>query len=117
MRDIVDFISSTLADVGVPVVFQAYPKGSTPPEEYITFLEYSSTPSLEAADEEVTTERLIQINVWSKGNYHQLVNHTRETLEKAGFERIFEYDSPYEDGDSHFNKVLRFKFNDEYQEG
>lgn len=114
MRDLVEYISSTLKPLGVPAVFQAYPTGATPPFEYITFLEYTSNPSLEAADEEIETERLIQVNVWSKGNYHQLVEDIRKKLEQAGFQRTSEFDAPYTDGDSHFNKVLRFAFFDEY---
>lgn len=112
MRDLVDFITTTLSDIGIPVVFQTI-RGK-PPDQYITFLEYNSSPEMEVADDELTTARLIQVNVWSKGNYHKIVESTRKMLESAGFERIFEFDTPYEDGDSHFNKVLRFRFIDEY---
>lgn len=117
MKDIVEFVSSTLTAVGVLSAFQSYPpdgKGQLP-TEYVTFLEYSTNPDLEAADGELTTERLIQVNVWSKGNYHKIVEDVRKTLEKAGFQRTFEFDAPYTDGDSHFNKVLRFAFFDEYE--
>lgn len=114
MRDIVEFIATTLSGIGVPVVFQAYPPGAALPSEYITFMEYATNPDLEAADKEVSTERLIQFNVWSRSNYHLLVVKLRKSLEEAGFERTFEFDAPYQDGDSHFNKVLRFAFFDEY---
>ncbi|OCA84566.1 hypothetical protein A8F94_17475 [Bacillus sp. FJAT-27225] len=110
----VEFVTSTLSSVGVPVSFQVSPAGATTPSQYVTFLEYFTGADLEAADKEVTTERLIQVNVWSKSNYTQLVNNVRTTLEQAGFERTSEFDGPYSDGDSHFNKVLRFKFVDEY---
>ena len=36
-------------------------------------------------------------------------------MESAGYERSSEYDAPKQEGDSHFNKVLRFVFFDEYQ--
>jgi len=114
MRDMVDYIISTLSNIGVPIVFNSLPTGMTPPSQYVTFLEYFTGAELEAADEELTTERLIQVNVWSKSNYAQLVNNVRTKLEEAGFERTSEFDGPYTDGDSHFNKVLRFKFIDEY---
>src|SRR5690606_24656003 len=116
MRDMVGFVHSILSPLGVLVAFQALPPGMTPPNQYITFLEYSTNPDLEASDREITTERLIQVNVWSKGNYHNLVKQVRKMLENAGFERIFEFDAPYSDGDSHFNKVLRFRFIDNYEE-
>jgi hypothetical protein len=114
MRDMVEFVTTSLSSVGALVVFQALPTGTKPPDQYVTFLEYFSGADLEAADEEITTVRLIQVNVWSKGNYANLVNNLRATLELVGFERINEYDAPYTDGDSHFNKVLRFRFIDEY---
>lgn len=114
MRDIVEVVISSLSNVGVPVIFNALPLGSTPPNQYVTFMEYRTGAELEAADQEVTTERLIQVNVWSKVNYSSLVNEVRESLENAGFERTSEFDMPYSDGDSHFNKVLRFKLVDEY---
>lgn len=115
MRDLVSFVSSILADVGVPAAFQWYPPGPNGyPSEYVTYLEYHTEAELEAGDVEVTTERLIQVNVWSKGNYAPLVNKVRTALVNAGFQRTAEYDAPYTDGDSHFNKVLRFAFFDEY---
>lgn len=114
MRDIVSYIDSILSPLGIPVVFQAYPTGAIPPSQYVTFMEFGTNPDLEAADVEITTERLIQVNVWSKGNYHSLVENVRKTLEQAGFQRTFEFDAPYTDGDSHFNKVLRFAFFDDY---
>lgn len=115
MRDIIDLVSSTLLTIGVKSAFQSYPSGQNGlPSEYVTFLEYTSNPSLEAADKEIETERLIQVNVWSKDNYHQLVEDIRKKLEQAGFQRTSEYDAPYNDGDSHYNKVLRFAFFDGY---
>ena len=115
MIDIVELVSSTLTSIGVKSAFQSYPPGPNGlPSEYVTFLEYTSNPSLEAADKEIETERLIQVNVWSKGNFHQLVEDIRKKLEQEGLQRISEFDAPYTDGDSHFNKVLRFAFFDEY---
>jgi hypothetical protein len=114
MRDMIEFIISSLSSVGVPVIFNALPMGATPPAQYITFMEYHTAAELEASDQEITTERLIQVNVWSKVNYSTIVTKVRNALENAGFERTSEFDMPYSDGDSHFNKVLRFKFVDEY---
>ncbi|WP_428909470.1 hypothetical protein [Niallia sp. Krafla_26] len=114
MIDIIDYIKTTLSPLGIPVVFNGLPTGSKTPSQYITFLEYLSGAELEAADKEITTERLIQVNVWSKINYSQLVSDVRTLLEQVGFERISDYDAAYQDGDSHFNRVLRFKFIDEY---
>lgn len=114
MIDIVDHVITTLAPLNLTVAFQALPTGSTIPNKYITFLEINANPSLEAGNAELETKRLIQINIWSKSNYHSLVEQVKKLMEHAGYERTFEYDAPYQEGDSHFNKVLRFVFFDEY---
>lgn len=114
MIDIVEHVTNTLAPLGLMVSFQALPTGSNVPNQYVTFFEISANPALEASDREYETKRLIQVNVWSKGDYYQLVERVKELMESEGYERTFEYDAPYSDGDSHFNKVLRFVFFDGY---
>ena len=114
MIDIVDHVVKTLDSLKIPVMFNTVPTGSDIPEQYITFLEINAKPALEASDKEYETERLIQINVWSEDNYYQLVEDIKQLMESAGYERTIEYDAPQQEGDSHFNKVLRFVFFDEY---
>lgn len=114
MIDIIKHVSDVLKPTELLVAFQSLPTGTTPPNQYITFLEINANPALEAADKELETRRLIQINVWSKSNYHSLVEQVKKLMEQAGYERTLEYDAPYQDGDSHFNKVLRFAFFDDY---
>lgn len=115
MIDIVEHVTKTLSSIGVPVVFQAYPTGAALPSQYITFFEISDTPDMEAGDLELTAERFVQLNIWSRGNYHNLVKSVRSTMESAGYQRTFAADGPYSDGDSHFNKILRFVFYDEHE--
>jgi len=114
MIDITEHVPSVLAPLKLGVLFNSVPTGSVIPNQYITFLEINSKPALEASDHEYETERLIQVNVWSKANYYQLVEDIKRLMESAGYERTFEYDVPKQEGDSHFNKVLRFVFFDEY---
>lgn len=114
MKDLTEFIPEILAPLGVETWFQKVPAGTNPPSQYLTFIEYNAEPGLEAADQEITSGRLIQLNVWSKTNYFQLVTLVRELLEENGFDRTAEYDSPYTDGDTHYNKVLRFSLEDDY---
>lgn len=114
MIDIVEHIPNTLTSLNLPVIFNSVPTGLKIPDRYITFLEVNANPALEAADVEFETKRLIQVNVWSKTNYYQLVEGIKRLMETAGYERTFEYDVPKQEGDSHFNKVLRFVFFDEY---
>ncbi|MGE7020414.1 hypothetical protein [Solibacillus cecembensis] len=114
MIDIVEHVVTALVSTKLPVLFNSVPTGSNIPNQYITFLEVTSSAALEAADREFETKRLIQVNVWSKGNYYQLVEDVKKLLESADYERTLEYDNPKSDGDSHFNKVLQFAFFDEY---
>lgn len=116
MRDIVGYIEDTLSEIGVISSFQAHPViNGKLPDEYVTFVGYGDTPDLEAGDIEITTSRPVQLNIWSRGNYHNLANSVRSAMKDAGFQRTFEFDVPYTDGDSHFNKVLRFAFFDDYE--
>jgi len=114
MIDITEHITTILAPLKLDVFFNSVPTGATIPNQYITFLEINSKPALEASDHEYETERLIQVNVWSKADYYQLVEGIKRLMESAGYERTSEYDAPKQEGDSHFNKVLRFAFFDEY---
>lgn len=114
MIDLTEHVSTILSSLKLEVFFNSVPTGSTIPNQYITFLEIDAKPAFEASDKEYETERLIQVNVWSKTNYYQLVEGIKRLMESAGYERTFEYDAPKQEGDSHFNKVLRFVFFDEY---
>ncbi|MFJ7914481.1 MULTISPECIES: hypothetical protein [unclassified Lysinibacillus] len=114
MIDIVDHVIKTLESLNIPIIFNTVPTGSNIPEQFITFLEINAKPALEASDQEYETERLIQVNVWSEDNYYMLVEDIKRLMESADYERTFEYDAPKQEGDSHFNKVLRFVFFDEY---
>ena len=114
MIDIVDHVTTMLSPLNVSVLFNSVPTGSKIPDQYITFLEITTSPALEAADKELETTRLIQVNIWSKSNYYQLVESVKQLLEAAGYERTFESDLPKSEGNSHFNKMLRFAFFDEY---
>ncbi|MEG0450123.1 MAG: hypothetical protein RR595_09720 [Lysinibacillus sp.] len=114
MIDISAHVTTTLMPLKLPVHFNSVPTGTTIANQFITFVETNVGAALEAADEEIETRRLIQVNVWSKSNYHDLVMEVKKLLESAGYERTLEYDNPKSEGDSHFNKVLQFAFFDEY---
>lgn len=113
MIDITEFIPALITPTGVDAWFQTHPTG-TLPAQYVTFIEISALPDLEAADREITTNRHVQLNVWSRGNYFTLVESIKKAMEAGGFDRTYEADGPYTDGDSHFNKILRFEYTDEY---
>lgn len=117
MIDIVEYVTDTLSPLGIIASFQVHPKNKdgSLPDQYVTFMEISESPEFEAGDVELETERYVQLNIWSRYNYHSLVQSVRSAMEGAGFQRTFAFDAPYTDGDSHFNKVLRFVYYDQYE--
>lgn len=114
MIDMSVHVTQLLQVLNLPLYFNTVPIGLSIPDQYITFLEIKANPELEAGDKELETKRLLQVNIWSKTNYDSVVKQVRTILEDADFARTFEHDIPKQEGDSHFNKVLRFVFFDEY---
>lgn len=108
MRDLMHHIPIILEPLGLPIIFNGFPKESEKPNQFITFLEISAKPIFVAGGNEIETERIVQVNVWSNLNYHQLAESIKHLMGNAGFERILEYDEPYIVGESHNNRVLQF---------
>jgi len=113
MRDLMNHIPAILEPLGLPIIFNGNPTGSEKPSQFITFLELSAKPIFEVDGDELEIERIIQINVWSNSNYHQLAESIKRMMGSAGYERTLEYDEPNITGESHNNRVLRFVFFDE----
>lgn len=99
-------IMSTLTPIGVPVTFQTYTGAAT---TYITFFEYNQQGALFADDTEQETRYSVQIDVWSKGNYKNLVEQVRALMTSTGFIRNSEAEL-YEDDTKVFHKVFRFYY-------
>lgn len=97
-------IISALRDVGVPVRFQTY---SDKEETYITFFNYLDKPELHSDDEELVTGHYIQIDVWSKIDYTDLVKEVHQSMLRANFRKLNFYDL-YEDDTKTYHKVMRF---------
>ena len=99
-------ILSTLAPTKVPVAFQKYVGSAT---TYITFFEYNQQGTLFADDTERRTRHSIQVDVWSTGNYGNLVDQVRDLFTNTGFIRNSETEF-YEDDLKVFHKVFRFYY-------
>lgn len=99
-------IISTLAPTGVPVSFQTYTGTAI---TYITFFEYNQQGALFADDTEQETRYSIQVDVWSKGNYKNVVEQVRTLMTSAGFTRNGEGEL-YESDTKIFHKYFRFYF-------
>ena len=101
-----ELIINTLKPLNVPVSFAVY---NLTADTYIVFLEYDQRGSLHADDEEIKTQRLYQVDVFSKWNYDQLVKDLKNLLKEVGFRRTHE-DETYEDEMKRYRKIIRFSY-------
>lgn len=99
-------IMDTLTPLGVPVSFARY---NNVADTYIVFLEYNQASRMNADDVEVITKHFFQVDVFSGGNYLQLVNDVRRLMKDAGFGRMFESET-YDDDMKKFRKIMRFNY-------
>lgn len=97
-------IVDTLRPLGVPVSFLRYTGKKT---TYITFFEFNQRSALSGDDAEKATAYSIQVDIWSQGNYLNLVKQVKEAMTQAGFRRTFETEL-YEDESRYYHKVIRF---------
>lgn len=97
-------ILAALKDIGVPVRFQTY---TGKEESYITFFTYLDRAELHSDDMELITGNFIQIDVWSKRDYTDLVDKVHQKMIDAGFIKLNFYDL-YEEDLKIYHKVMRF---------
>ncbi|WP_426857016.1 tail completion protein gp17 [Bacillus infantis] len=104
-------IINTLKPSGVPVKFQdlTETEKKSNPESYITFFEYNQRSAANADDEEALTNHYIQVDVWSKGDYTNLVKQVKNSLKSVGFNRTFETEL-YEPDTKTYHKVIRLNY-------
>lgn len=97
-------IIEALKPLKVPVSFQKYNgKEST----YITFFNYLEHGEQYADNEEKATGYYIQIDVWSKNDYTELVENVRNAMKAAGFIRTSAADL-FESDIKIYHKAMRF---------
>lgn len=104
-----NLIINTLKPLGIPVGFQKY-SGSQ--DTYITFFCYNERGRVFADDEEIRTGFSVQVDIWSKGNYIEIVRRTRKLLEDVGFKRTSAADL-YESDTGIYHKGMRFSYEKE----
>lgn len=103
------FIIDTLKPINIPVSFQKY---SGKAKTYITFHEYLETGEEYEDDEEIYTSHYVQVDVWSKEDYTDLVKSIKELLKVKGFKRLDEIDL-YEKDTGLYHKGMRFFYLEE----
>lgn len=97
-------VISALIDIKVPVKFQTYTGKS---DTYITFFTYLDQPEQHADDEETATGYYIQIDIWSKSDYTEIVKEVHQHMTGAHFTKLNFYDL-YESDTKTYHKVMRF---------
>lgn len=75
-------IISTLSPTNVPVAFQVYRGSAT---TYIRFFEIVDVPTVHAENEVKISQKSVQIDVFSKGNYAELVEQVKTLMQNTGF--------------------------------
>jgi hypothetical protein len=105
-------IVDTLKPINIPVSFQKYTgKAKT----YITFHEYFTSGEEYEDDLEFYTGHYIQIDIWSKDDYTDIVKEVIDRLKNIGFKRLNEADL-YESDTGIYHKSLRFFYLEEKEE-
>lgn len=99
-------IIDTLAPLGIPVQNMKYSGSST---TYITFFCFNEQGEAWAENEEIATDYAMQVDVWSKGDFTDVVNQAKGLLKIAGFKRTFAHEF-YEVDTQIYHKVLRFSY-------
>jgi hypothetical protein len=97
-------VIEALKSLNVPVSFQKYNgKQST----YITFFNYLEQGEQYADNEEKATGYYIQIDLWSKNDYTELVKSVKNAMKAAGFIRTSAADL-FESDTKIYHKAMRF---------
>lgn len=96
----------TLKPTGVPVAFSTYNNSAS---QYIIFNTYNEASFYNADDEEQVTNNFIQVDVFSSGDYTNLVKQVDDLMREAGFGRMFASET-YDDEAKKFRKIFRFSY-------
>ncbi|MCM3411229.1 hypothetical protein [Metabacillus litoralis] len=104
-----EIIINALNFLNIPVRFQKILDQDGDPSNYVTFFEYNQNGALHGDDSEIKSNHFIQIDVWSNGNYSDIVKQIKEKLTEIGFIRTYEKDL-YETDTKKYHKVIRFNF-------
>ncbi|MBU3216649.1 hypothetical protein [Clostridium estertheticum] len=104
MININDFIEETLKTINIPIRFQIYDEDET---TYITYLQYLGQNEKFSEDVEEIKGHYVQINVFSLGDYTDIVTQVELLMKDADFKKTNETDL-YEEKTHYFHKGLRY---------
>ena len=99
-------IIQTLRPLNVPVAFSTYNNTAS---QYIIFNTYNEASFYNADDEEQYTQYFVQVDVFSSGDYTNLVEQVDQLMREAGFGRMFASET-YDDEAGKYRKIFRFSY-------
>ncbi len=102
-----ELIKNILKPLNIPVRFQYY-SGSEP--TYITFFSYLDKGELYGDDKELGIGYYIQLDIFSKTNYTDIVKQVNKLMEDGGFTKRSSGPELFEDDTKLYHKPLKFFF-------
>lgn len=111
-----EFIRKVILDkritdlVGNKIYLLKSPDNTTAP--YIEYEILSEQGSLYAENEEIETNYTIQVDIFTKGSYTEIVKNIKEVMKENGFRKEF-CGSLYEEKTKLFHYILRFNYESE----
>ncbi len=105
-------IIEALEPLKIPVSFQKYTGKA---KQYITFHEYLVNGKAYEDDDETLTSHYVQVDVWSKEDYTDIVEQIKSLLTNKGFKRLDEIDM-YENDTHIYHKGIKFYYLEKREE-
>lgn len=109
-------IESLLSNIGVPVSFMFY-EGDA--DAYITYMQLDKDNALACEDEVVGCVQYYDFDIYSKGNYLNIINNLIDIMVEAGWTYQPSRDSPdlYERDTKYYHKTICLAKESEVQYG
>lgn len=103
------FSNFTVNGVSIPVVFMYYQGHGEP---YVTYMQQDADNSLSGDDELIGYADYYDFDVYSKGNFLEIIESIKTILKQAGFVWQLSRSSPdmYEVETGYYHKTLNFAF-------
>lgn len=103
---IYSLVKTTLLPIGVPVSLRVY-NGTAP--TYITYFEVVDVPTLHGDDDLLETEKVIQVDIWSKGDFLPVLDEVKARMKAAGFQ-FSDGGDDYEADTKLFRYILTYNY-------
>ena len=96
------FSNFSVNNVTIPVEFAKYDGDS---EVYIVYFSNGETPELNADDKVIISKNTYDFNIYTKGNYLNILNEVKKKLNANGWTWLEDSEDIYEEDTRFFHKV------------